>query len=331
MINKCFFILVICIFLLCSCSGTETTQPPISTLTTSPTLSPTETPIPIPTETPTPKLKVCLVVEKGSLEDNGFNEGTWRGIQNSISIGLIDGVLVENQSEGDYVTSINSSIDQNCSLVVGVGSVAAEPIESAGSTNPEINFLIVSGTVTQVMPNVTEISFQLDQAAFLAGYLSAGIAVMETAEGQPPRIATYGAMPFPAIDQMMDKFARGAIYYNTVKGTNVEVLGWDTNDPTKGTYVNSFGDQELGKSIANDFMDQGARVIFPVAGVVGIGSAAAILERGGTYFIGPDFDWYENQPEYSSIILTSVISHLDNVVETAIEELVSGTLAGGEL
>ena len=54
-------------------------------------------------------------------------------------------------------------------------------------------------------------------------------------------------------------------------------------------------------------MDEGADIIMPVAGPVGLGAAAAIKERGNAYIIGVDSDWFLTSPDYADITLTSVM------------------------
>jgi basic membrane protein A len=76
-------------------------------------------------------------------------------------------------------------------------------------------------------------------------------------------------------------------------------------------------------------MDEGADVIMPVAGPVGLGTAAAILERGNAYLIGVDSDWYESAPEYKSIVLTSVLKKLNVSVVEAARAIADGTFSGG--
>ena len=76
----------------------------------------------------------------------------------------------------------------------------------------------------------------------------------------------------------------------------------------------------------------------PVAGPVGLGAAAAAQTAGDVYIIGVDSDWYESAPEFSSIILTSVlkdidVSVLDAIADVATDEFDSeayvGTLENG--
>jgi basic membrane protein A len=76
-------------------------------------------------------------------------------------------------------------------------------------------------------------------------------------------------------------------------------------------------------------MDEGADIIMPVAGPVGLGTAAAVQERGNAYIIGVDTDWYVSAPEYASIILTSVLKNMDVAVFDAAKAVAGGNFAGG--
>ena len=62
----------------------------------------------------------------------------------------------------------------------------------------------------------------------------------------------------------------------------------------------------------------------PVAGPVGLGAAAAAKADGNTWIIGVDSDWYEANPDYSSIVLTSVMKEIGASVEQAIQDSVDG-------
>ena len=65
---------------------------------------------------------------------------------------------------------------------------------------------------------------------------------------------------------------------NKAKGTNVQVLGWD-KATQNGSFTQSFDDQALGKQQAQQFIDQGADIIMPVAGPVGLGACLLYTSR----------------------------------------------------
>ena len=117
-------------------------------------------------------------------------------------------------------------------------------------------------------PNITQLVFNTVQDAFLGGYLAAGM----TKTG---KVATYGGMKFGTVTIYMDGFWDGVQYYNKQHHTHVQVLGW--SEPSQnGTFAGSFTNITEGQTIANTFIHDGADIIFPVAGGVGLGTAKAV-------------------------------------------------------
>ena len=43
------------------------------------------------------------------------------------------------------------------------------------------------------------------------------------------KVGTFGGMNIPTVTMFMDGYARGVNYYNQVKGTKVQVIGWNIN------------------------------------------------------------------------------------------------------
>ncbi|HHH82987.1 MAG TPA: BMP family ABC transporter substrate-binding protein, partial [Chloroflexi bacterium] len=126
----------------------------------------------------------------------------------------------------------------------------------------------------------------------------------------------------------MDGFALGARYYNEVHGTDVQVLGWDPEAQT-GLFTGNFESLEDGRNLGESLMDEGADIILPVAGPVGLGTAAAAEDRGGVYIIGVDADWVLTNPQYEAITLTSVLKNMDVTTMQVIESVINDTFAGG--
>lgn len=137
------------------------------------------------------------------------------------------------------------------------------------------------------------------------------------------KVATFGGMKIPSVTVFMDGFVDGVDAYNKAKGTSVQVLGWD-KATQNGSFTQDFDNQTLGKEQAQQFISQGADIIMPVAGPVGLGAAAAAKADGNTWIIGVDSDWYEANPDYSSIVLTSVMKEIGASVEQSIKDSVDG-------
>jgi basic membrane protein A len=156
---------------------------------------------------------------------------------------------------------------------------------------------------------VKGVTFQTDEAAFLAGYVSAGM----TETGV---VGTFGGIAYPTVTIFMNGLTQGVDYYNAQNGTDVVVLGWDV-EAQDGLFTGNFESLDDGRTFAQNLVDEGADIVLPVAGPVGLGSAALCQETGACMIIGVDSDWYAST-EYGSVVLTSILKKLDNAVFDAV-------------
>jgi basic membrane protein A len=273
-------------------------------------------------EEPEAKFKVCQVTDTGGIDDKSFNATAWKGAEDAVAELGVEAKYLESQEVADYEKNLNAFIEEKCDLIITVGFLLGDATKASAEANPDFKYTIVDVSYDPVIPNVVGQVFQTDEAAFLAGYLAA-------ATTKTGKVGTFGGLPIPPVTIFMDGFARGVLYYNEVKGTNVEVLGWDINDPEGGLFTMSFDDQTKGKEFGIQLMDEGADIIMPVAGPVGLGTAAAITERGNAYIIGVDADWVLTNPDYAPIILTSVLKKMDVTTFNVIKDAMEGNFTGG--
>ena len=112
-------------------------------------------------------------------------------------------------------------------------------------------------------------------------------------------------------------------HYNDVKGTSVNVLGWDP-DTQEGSFTNNFESLDDGRAFAQSLVDEGADIVMPVAGPVGLGSAALASELGTFSIVGVDVDGFEADSNNASVYLTSVLKRIDNAVYAAADEALNG-------
>jgi basic membrane protein A len=141
-------------------------------------------------------------------------------------------------------------------------------------------------------------------------------------------VGTFGGINIPTVTIYMDGFAAGVYYYNKQHSAKVKVLGW--NPATQnGSFAGDFTSQDKGQAIANTEMQQGADVIFPVAGNVGLGAAAAVQANGKATMEWVDTDGCVSAPQYCSLFITSVNKGIAASVEAAIKAAADGSFAGG--
>jgi len=276
-----------------------------------------------PTKSAGPAFKACMVSDKGGFDDKSFNQAGYDGLKRAVTELGVTEAHAESAADTDYAPNIDNMIQQNCDLTITVGYLLADATKAAATANPAKKFAIIdnqfydaAGKVA-VIANVKPLLFDTAQASFLAGYLAAGVTKTGT-------VATFGGMQIGSVTIFMDGFADGVAKYNTDNGTSVKVLGWD-KAAQKGSFAGTFDDQSKGQNLAKGFIDQGADIILPVAGPVGLGAAAAAKESGNVKIIGVDKDWYLSAPEYKDLILSSVLKQM----EPAVFDVIKATRDGG--
>lgn len=311
---------------LAACGGDDAGDGDTTTTTEAPatTAAPdtTETTADTPEETTTTAAPeagglICEVTDVGGVDDRGFNASAWEGAQRAAEAFGAEARVLESQAETDYEVNLNSFIDQECDLIVTVGFLLGDATLAAAEASPDTNFTIVDFAYEEPPANLKGLVFNTDEAAFLAGYLAAG--VTETGV-----VGTFGGINIPPVTIFMDGFVRGVDHYNEVKGTSVEVLGWDP-ETQEGSFTNNFESLDDGRAFAQSLVDEGADIVMPVAGPVGLGSAALAAELGTFSIIGVDVDGFEADPNNSDVYLTSVMKRIDNAVFAAAEAAFEGT------
>jgi len=272
---------------------------------------------------PPERYRACEITDSGGLYDYGYNLLTYNGILWAMEELGISGRYYESASSSAYDTNMQAALRDDCDLIIGVGFLLSDTTVSNANQYPNRDFSIVDMSYDPPLQNVLGQVYQVDEAAFLAGYLAAGMSKSGV-------VATYGGINIPPITAYMDGFVRGAQHYAQVKGRNIRILGWDPDTQT-GKFAGNFEKLEDGRNLGVALMDEGADVIFPVAGPVGIGTAEVATQRGGVLVIGMDYDWRYSIPEYAEVILTSVVKNFDRTTFMAIERLVGGEFEGGTL
>jgi basic membrane protein A len=266
-------------------------------------------------------VKVCQVTDVGGIDDKSFNATAYAGVERAVEELEVEGKFLESQQQTDYERNINAFVEDECDLIITVGFLLGDATAAAAEANPDFNFAIVDFAYDPGYDNVLGLTFQTDQAAFLAGYLAA-------ASTQTGKVGTFGGINIPPVTIFMDGFALGVQYYNEENDAEVEVLGWDV-EAQDGLFTGNFESTDDGRAFGESLMDEGADIIMPVAGPVGLGTAAAVQERGDAWIIGVDTDWTVSAEEFADVVLTSVRKRMDNAVFEVIQSVVDGEYAGG--
>ena len=255
----------------------------------------------------------CMVSDSGGFNDRSFNESTYNGMMKAEEDLGIEVKTAESKDETDFTPNVDSMVQAGCDLTVTVGYLLADTTRDMAEANPESNFAIIDDASIDA-ENVKPIIYDTVEASFLAGYVAAG--TTETG-----KVATYGGMDIPTVTIFMDGFQQGVEYFNEQNGGDVQVLGMNS-------FVGNFDDTNAGKTTTQNFLNEGADIIMPVAGPVGGGTVDAVLahnEAGNdAKVVWVDSDGFEKLETGKEVILTSVMKMMGE----AVEEVVKGGIDG---
>lgn len=268
----------------------------------------------------------CMVTDQGGIDDRSFNASAWAGLQAAEASQGIEVKYVTSKSESDYTPNVNSLVAEDCGIIVTVGFSLGDATATAAKANPEERFAIVDENPDgdpdtdggQPIDNVKPLLFNTAEAAYLAGYLSAGMTETGT-------VGTFGGIKLPTVAVFMDGFADGVAKYNEDNGADVTLLGWD-KEKQDGLFAGKFDSPTDGQNLAKNLIQQGADIIMPVAGGTGLGAAAEAQASGGKVaIVWVDADGYESASQYKEVFLTTVEKGIATAVETATTETVGGS------
>lgn len=268
----------------------------------------------------------CMVTDTGGINDKSFNQSAWQGMQEAAAANPdITVKYLQSTTQSDYVPHINTFLGEKCGIIVTVGFLMAQATQTAAQKNPSAKFAIVDNAYKPAIKNVDALLFDTAQDGFLGGYLAAGMS-------KSGKVATFGGQELPTVTIYMDGFWDGVQYYNKQHHKNVQVLGW--NEQTqKGSFTGDFTDQTKGQTVTQTFISEGADIIFPVAGNVGLGAAKAVQQANGqgghVNMLWVDTDGCISAAQYCKYFVTSVTKGIQTAVKDAVLAAQSGSFQGG--
>lgn len=246
-----------------------------------------------------------LILDKGGVNDESFNQSAWKGAKEASEELGINVKYLESEKDSDYETNIETAIDMNADLIIGVGFNLTEPIEKAAQHYPDTNFAVIDGSFDVIPSNVSNITFNEKQAGYLTGLIAA-----KTIDSNS--FGFIGGFDVPAVISFRDGFKEGLLEVNPDAVLHEQ-------------FANSFTDAAKGRALATQMYNSGVECIMTAGGGVNIG----VYEVGkelGKYAIAVDMPQSKIAPE---VILTSALKNVDVGVKEAIINYANGDFKGG--
>jgi basic membrane protein A len=260
-------------------------------------------------------IKVGLVTDIGQLNDRGFNQLAYQGMQRAERELGVEGRVLESPAASDYIPNLSTLARQGYDLIVGVGFDQSNAVDKVAQKFPDSHFAIVDVAQTDLPhkpANVRGLLFREQQVGYLAGYLAALVAKEGVGFAKPGMvISTVGGQKQPPVDRFIAGYQAGA--KKAVPGIQ-----------TLNAYSQNWVDQAKCKELALNQIAAGSQVVFAVAGGCGLGALDAAKERG-VWGVGVDADQSYLGPE----VLTSATKGVDEAVFQTIKDVVDGNFTGG--
>jgi basic membrane protein A and related proteins len=261
--------------------------------------------------------RVGLVTDIGGLNDRSFNHLAYVGLQRAQTQLGARGRVLTSTANSQYVPNLSSLARQHYDLVVAVGFLMADAVDTVAKRYPDVTFAIIDYPwegLKSKPKNVVGLVFKQEQGGYLAGYLAG---LIQKQQGMPRTkpadvVASVGGQKIPPVVSYIAGFQAGA-------------KAADPGVKTLNQYSNDFVDQAKCKEIALQQIAQGADAIIQLAGGCGLGALDAAREQG-VWGIGADAD----QGYLGSYILTSALKKVDVSVYDTVKAVEDGSFAGGK-
>jgi len=251
-------------------------------------------------------IKIGMVTDTGGVNDQSFNQTSWEGLQ---ALAKEDSSFVvnylESNTDADYATNIQTFIDEEYDLIICVGYMLAGATREAALANPDQKFAILDDATNADLDNVACLMFAQEQASYLVGIV-AGMMTESNVVGY-----VQGN-----VSENMNLFGIGYIEGVLAANPDATVLQYNAN---------SFTDSAAGSTAVNNFVTQGADIVYHAAGGTGSGVITGCQENK-IYAIGVDTDQSPLAPE---TVLTSAMKRVDIASQDISKAVKDGTYSGG--
>ncbi|WP_198419929.1 BMP family lipoprotein [Pseudaminobacter salicylatoxidans] len=257
---------------------------------------------------------VALIVSQGGLGDQSYNDLGHAGFQRALKETGLAGKPVESKEVVSQATEIlRRASDADFGLIVDLEYAHGEPMQEVARDYPDTKYVILNQV--REGANIASVLFQEQEGSYLAGTLAALVTTDTSIKGinDKPVIGVIGGTKSAGIDKFIAGYIQGA------RASNPDIV-------VKVAYSNNFGDPAVGLQMAKAMIEEGADIIYHVAGGTGMGVIQAAREAG-VYAIGVDTDQDGIAP---GNVLTSMVKYTDVAVETVMKDYAADKFPGGQ-
>lgn len=233
-------------------------------------------------------VKIGIMLSDVGLGDQSFSDAAFQGLIKARDELGIQFDYRELSETGTYEKGLIELVKQDNDLIVGLGFMVQESLEKVAKQYPDQQFALID-SVSDV-PNVVSLTFKEEEGSFLVGALAA----MKTKSN---KLGFIGGVDAPVIHRFGAGFKQGAAAVNPEVEVKEEIAG-------------DFGDANKGALIADKMLASGVDIIYPAAGLTGVG-ALKEAEKKGKIAFGVDSDQFFIAEK---AVVSSMLKHIDEAI-----------------
>ncbi len=263
------------------------------------------------------KITVALISDVGHFNDKSFNESQLDGLNKAKADLDVTTIALQSNSASDYLPNLTSAIRRHADIVISAGFLLAPATATVAKRYPNTHFAITDYPVEAppfadkkgnvLFKNVGGLTYAANESGCLVGVLAAKMAQKEGKKV----IGAVGGIKIPPVDIWIAGYQFCA--KKAVPGTKVLV-----------NYSQDFVAADKCKTQAQNLISRGAKVLFQVAGLCGLGTLKA-ADDAGIWGIGVDKDQYNDAKR----VLTSGVKRVDVGIFDTVKSVQEGKFKGG--
>lgn len=270
------------------------------------------------------KLKIAVVINT-NLGDKAFSDLVWNGVTKAAQDMNLEAKAIELMGDA---TKQEPTLTELCEsgewdLIISGTFNLKEATQNAALEFPEQKFIVYDTEVDFAKAdysNVVSIMSKQNEGSFLAGAMAAMLTKETTDKTNAENVIGFvGGGENSAINDFLIGYIEGAKYI-------------DPSTKVLFSYIGDFTNTAKGKELTLSQYQQGADIVYGVAGSASYGVLDA-AKTNGKFAIGVDQDkamqLEETDPDMANYIATSVLKNLDLMLYNKIKEVVDGTIVWG--
>jgi basic membrane protein A len=248
----------------------------------------------------------CALITPNPLGDRSFIDSSAKGIEQANAELPVKCDIIETNGVSEHEAALRGAVAEGYDLVLGL---AIDPtlFISLAEEFPDQKFSSPSEIFAESLPdNFSSYLIDVHENSFLAGLIV----------GSLTKTKTVGAVvggDAPALNQFFYGYKQGVLEVCPDCTVLVSYLGFEFSNPT------------LGLETALGLYDQGADIIYQIAGRSGEGVLEAAAQRD-LYAVGVDSNQDDIQPGH---VIVTAMKRVNQTAFDAIKQVVDGTFTGG--